>query len=69
MIIESLKIYLQNVWKNRSLIEILLETHKIQYFIHSRTFLVYNLNYSQFFQWKRKYSCKYPQLSELDYIF
>jgi len=28
MIIESLKIYLQNVWKNRSLIEILLETHK-----------------------------------------
>ena len=28
IIIESLKIYLQNVWKNRSLIETLLKTQK-----------------------------------------
>ena len=54
MIVKNLKVFSQNVWKNRLLTDTILETNKNFDIFHSETPMVFHLYHSEFFKQRKR---------------
>jgi len=70
MILKNLRIFSQNVWKNKSFINIILENNRnYNILFFSETTLVGHLSTPKFFIWERERSYRSFISSILDHIY